>query len=86
MLIFTDKSTHEEHLSQPLQTTNKQYKKVVTSLTGYNVIFNITDKNHNLYFTTSINDDDFNIFSILVGAYKFESLDDEIKRNVIEEG
>ena len=26
MLIIMDKSTHEEHLSQPLQTNNKQVK------------------------------------------------------------
>ena len=26
MLIVMDKSTHEEHLSQPLQTIIKQYK------------------------------------------------------------
>ena len=26
MLIIMDKSTHEEHLSQPLQTNNKQFK------------------------------------------------------------
>ena len=25
MLIVMDKSTHEEHLSQPLQTNNKQF-------------------------------------------------------------
>ena len=34
MLIVMDKSIHEEHLSQPLQTNNKQFKKVVTFLTG----------------------------------------------------
>ena len=26
MLIVMDKSTHEEHLFQPLQTNNKQFK------------------------------------------------------------
>ena len=34
MLIIMDKSTHEEHLSQPLQTNNKQIKIAVTFLTG----------------------------------------------------
>ena len=34
MLIVMDKSTHEEHLSQPLQTTINQFKKAVTFLTG----------------------------------------------------
>ena len=36
-----DKSTHEEHLSQPLQTNNKQFKIAVTFLSGYNGIFNV---------------------------------------------
>ena len=26
MLIVTEKSTHEEHLAQPLQTNNRQFK------------------------------------------------------------
>ena len=34
LLIVMDKSTHEEHLSQPLQTNNKQFKVAVTFLTG----------------------------------------------------
>ena len=34
MLDVMDKSTHEEHLSQPLQTNNKQFKLAVTFLTG----------------------------------------------------
>ena len=39
MLIVMDKSTHEEHLFQSLQTSNKQFKIAVTLLTGYNVFF-----------------------------------------------
>ena len=31
MLFVMDKSTHEEHLFQPLQTIKKQYKKVLHS-------------------------------------------------------
>ena len=27
ILIVMDESTHEEHLSQPLQTNNKQFRK-----------------------------------------------------------
>ena len=34
LLTVMDKSTHEEHLSQPLQTNNKQFKRAVTFLTG----------------------------------------------------
>ena len=42
MWIVMDKSTHEEHLSQPLQTYDKQIKTVVTFLSGYKGIFNVT--------------------------------------------
>ena len=34
MLIIMDKSTHEEQLSQPLQTNNKQFEIAVTFLTS----------------------------------------------------
>ena len=47
MLIVMDKSTHEEHLSQSIPTNNKQYKIAVTFLTGYNGIFNVTNKKGN---------------------------------------
>ena len=46
MLIVMDKSTHEEHLSQTLQTNNKQFKLAVTFLTGYNGIFNVTNSSN----------------------------------------
>ena len=49
MLIDMDKSAHEEHLSQPLQTNNKQFKKTVTFLTGYNGIFNVTVKKSDFF-------------------------------------
>ena len=42
-----NKSTHEEHLSQPLQTNRKQIIKTVTFLTGYNGFFNVTSKINN---------------------------------------
>ena len=45
MLFIMDKSTHEEYLSQPLQTNNKQFKIAVTFLTVYNGIFKVMDKN-----------------------------------------
>ena len=56
MLIVMDESTHEEHLSQPLQTNNKQFKIAVTSLTGYNGIFNVTNSNYKFYFKKTITD------------------------------
>ena len=43
MLVVMDKTTHEEHLSQPLQTNNKQFKIALTFITGYNGIFNVTN-------------------------------------------
>ena len=84
MLIVMDKSTHEEYLSEPLQTKNKQFKIAVTFLTGYNGIFNITNKNNKFYFAKSINDDFVHI-NIPPGAYEIESLNDEIKRNIIDQ-
>ena len=45
MLIVNDKNPHEEHLSQPLQTNGKHFKKAVTFLTGFHGIFNVTNSN-----------------------------------------
>ena len=50
MLIIMDKSTHEEHLFQPLQTNNKQFKIAITFLTSYNGKFNVTIQNNIIYF------------------------------------
>ena len=87
MLIVMDESTHEEHLFQPLQTNNKQFKIAVTALTGYNGIFNVTNENNNLYFKKTITDEDgFIKITIPPGAYELESLNKEIKRIIIDEG
>ena len=51
ILIVMNKSIHEEHLSQTLQTNNKQFKIAVTFLTVYNGIFKITSKNNKFYFS-----------------------------------
>ena len=84
MLIIMDKSTHEEHLFQPLQTNNKQFKIAVTFSSAYNGIFNVTSKNNKFYFTKSITDDDhFILITIPPGSYEIESLNDEIKRIII---
>ena len=86
MLIVMDKSSHEEHLSQSLQTNNKQFKIAVTFLTGYSGIFNVTNANNEFYFTKSISDDDgFVQITISPGAYELENLSDEIKRIIIDE-
>ena len=81
-----DKSTHEEHHSQPLQTNNKQFKIAVTFLSAYNGIFNVTKSNNKFYFKKAIKDEDFIKTRIPPGAYEIESLDDEIRRIVIEKG
>ena len=41
MLIVMDKSIHDEHLSQPIQTNIKQFKKAFTFLSVYNGIINV---------------------------------------------
>ena len=85
MLIIMDKSIHEEHLFQPLQT-NKQFKIAVTFLTVYNGIFNVTHENNKFYFTKSITDDDLYIkITTPPGIHEIESLNDEIKRIIISD-
>ena len=84
MLIIMDKSTHEEHLSQPLQTNNKQFKIAITFLSAYNGIFNVTNRKNKFYFKKNLLDEDFNQIRILAGAYEIESLNDEIKRIIID--
>ena len=81
-----DKSTHEEHLSQSLQTNNKQFKIAVTFLTGYNGIFNVTNLSNKFHFKKSFNDEEFTQKSIPQGAYEIESLNNEIKRIIIDDG
>ena len=84
MLIIMDKSTHEEHLSQPLQTNNKQFENAVTFLTGYNGIFNVTSKNNKFYFINPANE--IVMITIPHVTYELERLDLEIKRILIEDG
>ena len=49
LLVVLDKRTHEDHLSQPLKTNNKQFKIAVTFSTGYNGIFKVTNSNNNVF-------------------------------------
>ena len=86
MLIVMDESTHEEHLSQPLRTNNKQFKTAVTFLSGFNGIFNVTNSNNKFHFKKTISDDGGSIqITITLGAYEIQSLNDEIKRIIIDE-
>ena len=85
MLIVMDKSTHEERLFHPLQTNSEQFKIAVTFLTVYNGIFNLTDKNNQFYFARSPTGETF-WNTIPPGSYEIESLNNEIKSIIIDEG
>ena len=79
--------THKEHIYQPLQTNNKQFEIVLTFSTGYNGIFNVTDKNNKFNFAKSVtNKDGFLQITLSPGAYEKDSLKDEIRRIIIDEG
>ena len=81
-----DKSTHEEHLSHPLQTNNKQFKIAVTFRSSCNGIFNVTNSNNKSYFKKAIsNEASFVHFTIPPGGYEIESLNDQSKRSSIDE-
>ena len=84
MLIVLDKSTHEEHPFQPLQTSNKQFKIAVTFPSAFNGIFNVTNRNNKIYFKKNLIDEDLIQIRIPEGAYEIENLNDEIKRNIID--
>ena len=72
------KSTHEEHLSPPLHINNKQHKLAVTSLSGYNAIFNFTNNNKKLIFISAHEGAEYNVFTPPPGVYEIESLKAEI--------
>ena len=85
-MIVLDKSTHKEHLSQPLRTSIMQCKIANTFLTGYNGIFKDTNSNKNFYFAKSITDeDDFVQKTKPPAAYEIQSLNNENKRIFTDE-
>ena len=84
LLIVMDKSTHEEYLSQPLQTNNKKFKVAVNFPTAYNGIFKTTDKNNKFYFAKSLTKD-YIIITLPPETYEIESLRNEFKRIIINE-
>ena len=87
MLKVMDKSTHEKLLAQILQTNNKQFKIAVTFLSVYNGILNVTNTNITFYFKKTItNEEGFIQITIPPGVYEIETLNDEIKRIIIDEG
>ena len=54
MFGIMDKSTHEEHLSQPLQSPTNRFKLAITFPTVYKGIFNVTNKDKKIQFHVSI--------------------------------
>ena len=62
MLIVINKLTHEENLSQPLQTNIKQFKVAITCFTGCNGILNLTNKNNKFTFVSVVEGAKCNVF------------------------
>ena len=85
MLLVMDKSIHEGHLFQPLQTNNKQFKIAITFSTGYSGISNVIGKKNKFCFAKSLTDDDSTVITIPQGACERESLINEIERISREE-
>ena len=56
----------------------------MTFVAAYNGIFNVTNRNNKFYFNKNLNDEDFIQIRIPEGAFEIESLDDEIKRIIID--
>ena len=87
MLIIMDNFIHGEHLSQPLQTNNKQFKIPISFLSAYNGVFKVTNRKNNIYFENfkkAFIDEDFIQIRIPEGAYEIKLLDNEIKRIIID--
>ena len=85
MLIVIDKSTHEEHYSQLLQTNKIQFKIVSTFLSVYNGFSNVANKNNKFIFVSVFEGAEFNVISISPAAYKLERVNKEIKRTSVDE-
>ena len=79
-----DKSIHEEHLSEPIQTKIKQVKVAVIFLTGCNLIFFVTDRNTIFIFISVFEGAEYKVFSIPPRAYHLDLLNKDIKRVIID--
>ena len=55
-------------------------------LTGYNGILEVVSMNNKFHFATSITDDEFSAFTIPPETYGLDSLNDETKQNIVNDG
>ena len=85
MLTVMHKPTHEENLSQPLQTSNSNFEVEVTFLTTYNLFLKFDSKNNEIFFLSEFEWAEVNVFTIPPGAYELESFK-KIKRSFFDEG
>ena len=84
MLNVMNQSTQEEHSSQPLRSTSKQFKIAVTSLCGYIGSSKVTKKIYQICSTRSTNDKDISKFSLPIDVSEIRSLNAGGKRNILE--
>ena len=82
ILVVINKSTHEEHLAQPFQTNDKQFKIAITFCSCYNGIFNVTNTNIKFFSKKTLIEEDFVQVTTPPSTYEIESLNDENKRNI----
>ena len=70
-----DNFTHEQHLSQTIQTSKKKFNETVTFRTGYTGIFNVTNENSEIIFRSAFEGAEYNVISIPPRAYEVEASD-----------
>ena len=73
MLVVMDKITFEEHLSQPLQSNNKQFILVVNFPTGCDGCLNVTNNNIKRIFISIFEGAESNLIRIPPRAYDLAS-------------
>ena len=83
LLIAVDESTHEERLSQPLQTNCNQFYFAISFLTGYNVVFKFTKK-FELFSAWTFDDNEYKESHVPTGVFELQSLNGDFTRKVIE--
>ena len=82
-----DKSIKEGKKSQRIKSNKKQFKVTVAYLTGYNGIFSVANKVFKFYFAFSSTNVVYGFVGSTISprAYEFDSINVEIKRNILGE-